>query len=173
MAERLKCVLKQVKRQKDYLFAVLFLDLDRFKVINDSLGHTFGDQMLIAVAGRLAACVRPTDTAARLGGDEFSIVLEGLKDISDAKRIAERIQAELRLPFVLGAQEVFTTVSIGIALSTTGYDRPEDILRDADIAMYRAKLLGKARYEIFNTDMHIQAVARLQLENELRRAVEL
>ena len=170
--DRLDHALKQAKRQEDYLFAVLFLDLDRFKVINDSLGHTFGDQLLISIAARLATCLRPTDTAARLGGDEFTILLDGIKDISDAIRVAERIQAELKWPFVLGEQEVFTTASIGIALSTIDYDRPEDVLRDADIAMYRAKLFGKARYEIFNTDMHIQAVALLQLENDLRRAVE-
>lgn len=170
--DRLERALKQTKRQEDYLFAVLFLDLDRFKVINDSLGHTFGDQLLIAIAGRLASAMRPSDTAARLGGDEFTILLEGIKDINDAIKVADRIQAQLRLPFIVGEQEVFTTTSIGIALSATGYDRPSDILRDADIAMYRAKGLGKARYEIFNTDMHIQAVARLQLENELRRAIE-
>lgn len=169
--DRLERALNQAKRQEDYLFAVLFLDLDRFKVINDSLGHTFGDQLLNAIARRLTACVRPTDTVARLGGDEFTILLEGIKNISDAVRVADRIQAELRLPLVLGEQDVFTTVSIGIALSATNYDRPEDILRDADIAMYRAKVLGKARYEIFNTDMHIRAVARLQLENDLRRAL--
>ena len=169
---RLEYALNQAKRQENYLFAVLYLDLDRFKVINDSLGHSFGDQLLIAIARRLANCLRPTDTAARLGGDEFTILLEGINDIWDAIRIAERIQAELRLPFALGEQEVFTTASIGIALSATGYERPEDLLRDADIAMYRAKDLGKARYEIFNTDMHILAVARLQLENDLRRAIE-
>ena len=169
---RLEYALNQAKRHENYLFAVLFLDLDRFKVINDSLGHSFGDQLLIAIARRLATCLRPTDTPARLGGDEFTILLEGINDIWDAIRIADRIQAELRLPFTLGEQEVFTTASIGIALSSTGYDRPEDLLRDADIAMYRAKDLGKARYEIFNTDMHILAVARLQLENDLRRAIE-
>ncbi|MEM5838716.1 GGDEF domain-containing protein, partial [Pediococcus acidilactici] len=151
---RLERALNQTKRQEDYRFAVLFMDLDRFKVINDSLGHTFGDQLLVDIARRLAICLRPTDTAARLGGDEFTILLEGIKDITDAIRVAERIQAELLLPFTLGEQEVFTTASIGIALSATGYQQPEDLLRDADIAMYRAKLLGKARYEIFNTDMH-------------------
>lgn len=169
---RLDHALNQAKRQEDYLFAVLFMDLDRFKVINDSLGHTFGDQLLIGIARRLAICLRPTDTAARLGGDEFTILLEGIKDITDAIRVAERIQAELLLPFTLGEQEVFTTASIGIVLCATGYAQPEDILRDADIAMYRAKILGKARYEIFNADMHIRAVERLQLENDLRRAVE-
>jgi len=169
---RLERALKQAKRQEDYLFAVLFLDLDRFKVINDSLGHTFGDQLLITIADRLATCLRPTDTAARLGGDEFTILLEGIKEINDVIKVADRIQAELRLPLILGEQEVFTTASIGIALSTKSYDQPEELLRDADIAMYRAKALGKARYEIFNTDMHTLAVARLQLENDLRRAIE-
>jgi len=169
---RLERALEYSLRHEDYLFAVLFLDLDRFKVINDSLGHTFGDQLLIAIAGRLAVCLRPSDTVARLGGDEFTILLEGIKDISEAIRVAERIQAQLRLPFNLGEQEVFTTVSIGIALSATGYDRPEDLLRDADIAMYRAKSQGAAHYEIFNTDMLAWAVARLQLETELRQAVE-
>ncbi len=173
LSDRLTLALKQAKRQEDYLFAVLFLDLDRFKVINDSLGHTFGDQLLVAIARRLVTSVRPTDTVARLGGDEFIILLNELQDISDALRTVERIQSQLRLPFVLGEQEAFITASIGIASSRTSYNRPEDILRDADIAMYRAKLLGKSRYEIFNTDMHLQAVARLQLENELRRAIEL
>jgi EAL domain-containing protein (putative c-di-GMP-specific phosphodiesterase class I) len=121
---------------------------------------------------RIAACLRPTDTAARLGGDEFTILLEGIKDISDAIRVADRIQAELKLPLILGEQEIFTMASIGIAMSDKSYEQPEQLLRDADIAMYRAKTLGKARYEIFNTDMHTQAVARLQLENDLRRAIE-
>ena len=162
----LEHALKQAKRHENYLFAVLFLDLDRFKVINDRLGHTFGDQLLIAIADRLKACLRTTDTAARLGGDEFTILLEGIKDASDAIRIADRIQEELALPFDLDGQEVFSTASIGIALSSTGYDRPSDLLRDADTAMYRAKALGKARYEIFNTNMYATAVSRLQLETD-------
>ena len=128
--------------------------------------------MLCTVANRIAACLRPTDTAARLGGDEFTILLEGIKDISDAIRVADRIQAELKLPLSLGEQEIFTMASIGIAMSDKSYEKPEQLLRDADIAMYRAKALGKARYEIFNTDMHTRAVARLQLENDLRRAIE-
>jgi diguanylate cyclase (GGDEF)-like protein/PAS domain S-box-containing protein len=169
--DRLTHALNQAKRHEDYQVAVLFLDLDRFKVINDSLGHTFGDQLLIAIASRLLGCLRPTDTVARLGGDEFTILVERLDNISEAVKVADRIQAELRLPFALGEQEVFTTASIGIALSTTSYQQPSDILRDADIAMYRAKSQGKARYEIFNTDMHIRAVARLQLENDLHRAL--
>lgn len=170
--ERLGHAVQQAKRHKDYLFAVLFLDLDRFKVINDSLGHLLGDQFLIIIAGRLKACLRLTDTAARLGGDEFTILLEGINDVSDALRVTKRIQKELALPIHLGGQEVFATASIGIALSATGYDRPEDLLRDADTAMYRAKALGKARYEIFNTDMHVRAMARLQLETDLRKALE-
>ncbi len=170
--DRLERALSHAKRQADYLFAVLFLDLDRFKVINDSLGHVFGDQLLIAIAARLTTCLRPTDTAARLGGDEFTILLEGIRDLSDAIKVADRIQAELKLPINLGEQEVFTTASIGIALSARSYDKPEELLRDADIAMYRAKALGKSRYEIFNIAMHTRAVARLQLENDLRRAIE-
>jgi len=169
---RLSYAVEYGLRHKNYLFAVLFLDLDRFKVVNDSLGHTIGDQLLSAVASRLRNCLRSTDTLARLGGDEFTILLEGLNDVSDVLRVAERLQAELRLPFTLGDVEVFTTASIGIALSATGCDRPGDLLRNADIAMYRAKQQGSARCEIFNTDMHIQTVARLQLETELRRAID-
>lgn len=170
--ERLERALKQLERKEEYIFAVLFLDLDRFKVVNDSLGHVLGDQLLIAIACRLKACLRSGDTIARLGGDEFTILLEGFEDVSYAISVAERIQAELTLPFNLGEQEVFTTASIGIALSTRGYEKPEEILRDADNAMYRAKHLGKAQYKIFDPDMHSQAVALLQLETELRRAIE-
>jgi len=146
--------LPQAQRQAGYLFAVLFLDLDRFKNINDSLGHLVGDRLLIAIAQKLAAILRPGDTVARLGGDEFAILLEDIKHVSDATRIAERIQQQLSLPLNLDGHEVFTTVSIGIALSTHGYSNAEEILRDADTAMYRAKGLGKARYEIFNKAMH-------------------
>lgn len=170
--ERLEQAVEQAKRHKDYLFAVLFLDLDRFKVINDSLGHLLGDQLLSDIANRLTACLRPTDTLARLGGDEFTLLIENIRDVSDALRVAKRIQAELSIPFELDGQNVFTSASIGIALSARGYKQPEDILRDADIAMYRAKSQGAARYEIFNTQMYAQAVARLQLETELRLAVE-
>jgi diguanylate cyclase (GGDEF)-like protein/PAS domain S-box-containing protein len=170
--DRMGHAIKLAKRRADYFFAMLFLDLDRFKVINDSLGHTLGDQLLVAIARRLEPCLRPADTVARLGGDEFAILLDDIKDASDATRVAERIQKELTRPFPLSGHEVFTSASIGIALSATGYDRPEDVLRDADMAMYRAKALGQARYEMFDTGMHARAVALLQLEADLRRAVE-
>ncbi len=170
--DRLGQAVEYTKRHEDYLFAVLFLDLDRFKVINDSLGHLRGDQLLIGIARKLKACARSTDTIARLGGDEFTILLEDIEDVTDAIRVANRVQEELTLPFELDSQEVFTSASIGITLSTTGYNQPEDLLRDADIAMYRAKNQGSARYEIFNPDMHARAVARLQLETDLRLAIE-
>ncbi|MFN6565473.1 MAG: EAL domain-containing protein [Nostoc sp. ChiSLP01] len=171
--ERLKHAIGQTKRQENYLFAVLFLDLDRFKTINDSLGHTKGDRFLLVTANRLSQCIRSTDTAARLGGDEFTILVDGIQDVSDAIKVADRIQQELALPFNLDSQEVFTTASIGIALSSTvNYQQPEDILRDADTAMYRAKALGKARFELFNSQMYTSALARLQLETDLRRAIE-
>lgn len=172
LADHLKLAIERAKRREDHLFAVLFLDLDRFKNINDSLGHTIGDQLLIAIARRVEGCLRPMDTVARLGGDEFAILLDGLEDFSHAIHVAERVQDELMQPFNLKGHEVYTTASIGIALSTTGYDHPENILRDADIAMYRAKDNGKARYELFDTVMHTRAVALLKLENDLRRAIE-
>jgi len=171
--DRLRHAINYSKRHSDYLFAVLFIDLDRFKVINDSFGHHKGDQFLLAIASRLEICVRSIDTAARLGGDEFTILLEGIQDVSDAIKVAERIEQELKLPFELDGQEIFTTASIGIALSSTiNYERPEDVLRDADTAMYRAKILGRARYELFNSNMYANALAKLQLETDLRRAIE-
>lgn len=151
--ERLSQAIERAKQDDYYIFAVLFLDLDRFKVVNDSLGHLIGDQLLIAIARKLEACVRPGDTVARLGGDEFTILLTNIQNVENAKHVADRIQKELTLPFNLGGHEVFTGVSIGIALSTTGYDRPQDLLRDADTMMYRAKALGKARPEVFDTTM--------------------
>ncbi len=162
----------RAQRREDYAFALLFLDIDRFKVINDSLGHLVGDLLLVAIARRLERCVRPGDTVARLGGDEFTLLLDDIEDVSDATRVADRIQRDLNLPFNLHGQEIFTSASIGIALSATGYDRPDDLLRDADIAMYRAKALGKARYEVFDTAMHERAVSQLQLETDLRRALD-
>ncbi len=170
--ELLKAEIESSKRREDHMFAVLFLDLDRFKNINDSLGHTHGDLLLVAFAERLERTLRPLDTLARFGGDEFAILLSGMTDATDAVRVAQRIQNELSQPFVLDKNSAFATASIGIALSSSGYDRPEDILRDADTAMYRAKENGKARYEVFDHGMHARAVSRLQLESDLRHAVE-
>jgi len=170
--DRLRLAVGRAARAKKYLFAVLFLDLDRFKNVNDSLGHTVGDRLLVAIARRLEKCLRHIDTIARFGGDEFAVLVEGVEDANDAVRLAERLQREVITPINVGGLEVFTSASIGIALSSTGYELPEDVLRDADTAMYRAKAAGKARHEIFDTAMHDRAVALLQLENDLRRAVE-
>jgi len=161
---------RQGGNSESHLFAVLFLDLDRFKVINDSLGHLIGDQLLIAIARRLESCLRPGDLVARLGGDEFTILLKNIADLNEATLVAERIQGSLALPFDLDGQEVFTTASIGISLSGTG--EPGDLLRDADTAMYCAKKCGKARYEVFIQGMHQDVLATLQLENDLRRAID-
>ena len=170
--DHLKLSVERGKRREDRLFAVLFLDLDRFKVINDSLGHMVGDQLLVGIARRLEICLRPGDTVARLGGDEFTVLLEDLMSVPEAIDVADRLQKALALPFNLNGHEVFATVSIGIALSSTGYDRPEEVLRDADTAMYRAKSLGKARHEVFDKTMHARAMNLLQMEADLRRAIE-
>jgi diguanylate cyclase (GGDEF)-like protein len=162
----------RARRNDRHYFAVLFFDLDRFKNVNDSLGHLAGDQLLIAIARRLEQFSRPADTVARTGGDEYAILLDGLQDMEDAARFAERLQKELSLPFAVAGQEVYVTASVGIALGSIGYDTPEHLLRDADIAMYRAKEKGKACYEVFDAVMHARAVALLRLENDLRRAIE-
>jgi diguanylate cyclase (GGDEF)-like protein/PAS domain S-box-containing protein len=169
---RLRESVEKAKECPDYRFAVLFLDLDRFKVINDSLGHQAGDQLLEAIAHQLKVCVQPGDTVARLGGDEFGILLDNLQDMSRVSSIANRLQKQLRKPIRIDGYEVFTTASIGIALSMLGYDYPEDMLRDADIAMYRAKALGKAQYVVFSKAMHDQAVVRLQMETDLRQGMK-
>ncbi len=169
--DRLGRTIERAKYVEGYRFAVLFIDLDRFKVINDSLGHLIGDQLLIEVSKRLKGCLHTADTVARLGGDEFTILLEDIIQVGDATGVAERIQRELTTPFNLNGHEVFTTASIGIALSDKSYERPEDLLRDADTALYRAKALGKAHYELFDAEMRDSAVARLSLETDLRRAV--
>lgn len=170
--DRLAQAMDRSRYFENYHFGVLFLDLDRFKVLNDSLGHTVGDQLLVAVAHRLQACLRPSDTVARLGGDEFTVLLPNLKRTDEVLDIAERILAELSAPFELESCEVFVTVSIGIVTSASGYTQPDEFLRDADIALYRAKSLGKARYAVFDQTMHQYALARLQLETDLRRALE-
>ena len=179
--DRLGRLIRHSKRHKDHLFAVLFLDLDGFKMINDSLGHLIGDQLLVGVAARLEKCLRSSDTVARLGetftvarlgGDEFTILLDDIKEPADANRAAERLMKALAPPFVLAGKEIFTSISIGIAMSNTAYEEPEDLLRDADTAMYRAKSLGKARFEVFDADMRASVMARLQLETDMRRALE-
>jgi len=179
--DRVGRLIKHTKRRKDHLFAVLFMDLDGFKMINDSMGHLIGDQLLLGVANRLEKCLRSSDTVARLGetftvarlgGDEFTVLLDDIKDPNDAKRAADRMMKSLAAPFILGGKEVFTSVSIGIALSNSLYEQAEEILRDADTAMYRAKSLGKARYEVFDADMRASVMARLQLETDLRHALE-
>ena len=170
--DHLRLAVERVKRDATYSFAVLFLDLDRFKNVNDSLGHMYGDRLLAEVARRLRACTREVDTVARFGGDEFAVLLDATGGPETAVRVAEKIQAKLRTPLDLDGLEAFTSASIGVALSCTGYSTPEDVLRDADTAMYRAKDGGKARHEVFDRAMHTRAVTTLRLENDLRRAVE-
>ncbi|MEG3899815.1 MULTISPECIES: EAL domain-containing protein [unclassified Microcoleus] len=180
--DRLGQAIRRSNQSPDYKFGLLFLDLDRFKVVNDSLGHLLGDKLLIALAHRLQTCVRASDTVARLGGDEFTILLDNIQSLSDATQAANRIQTELTLPFNIEGHEVFTTASIGIVFSpgevaaadsgeSNLYTHPEEFLRDADIAMYRAKALGKARHEVFNLAMHDQTMSLLQLETDLRLAI--
>ncbi|MBI3854340.1 MAG: EAL domain-containing protein [Planctomycetes bacterium] len=170
--DRLSHRIRHSRREKDRLFGVLFLDLDRFKLINDSMGHTAGDLLLVETARRLELAVRPGDTVARLGGDEFAILLEDVRDPEDAVHVAERIQTSLKTAIKVENQEIVSTASIGIAMSQTGYEKAEDVLRDADTAMYRAKSEGRARHEMFDSAMHARAVSLLQIENELRQAVE-
>jgi diguanylate cyclase (GGDEF)-like protein/PAS domain S-box-containing protein len=170
--DHLKLAIARQQRREYQLFSVLFFDLDRFKIINDSLGHLIGDQLLVAMAQRIQGCLRPGDTVARLGGDEFTILLEDLKSIAEAIHIAERIQRELSAPFDLEGRQVFTSASIGIAPSTSGYDRPDHVLRDADTAMYYAKSLGGSRYQVFDKSMHVRAVKLLEMQSDLRQAIE-
>ncbi len=170
--DRLQHVIESGRRHAEQLYAVLFLDLDRFKVINDTLGHLVGDHLLVAIGERLADCLRPGDTVARLGGDEFGILLDRLGDASDATMVSERIQTGLSKPIEVDGHELFVSASIGIALRSERYQRPEQVLRDADIAMYQAKTRGKACTEVFDAEMHGSVVDRLQLETDLRRAVE-
>ena len=170
--DRLSIAVERARRHADYQFAVLFIDLDRFKIVNDSLGHQYGDELLVQVSKRLRECVRAVDTVARLGGDEFAILLDGIEGVENAAPTAERIQEQLTAPFSLLGHEVFISGSIGIAFSRNGYTQPEDVLRDSDTAMYRAKSNGKARHEFFDQSMHSQALEQLQLENDLRRAIE-
>ena len=169
--ERVQQAIERTKQQKNYFFAVLFLDIDRFKVVNDSLGHLQGNQLLIAISRRLKSVLRVGDIIARFGGDEFTILIEEIEDISIAVQVAERIKKVLTLPFKLNEHRVFTNASIGIALSKADYKQAAQILRDADVAMYCAKSLGKARYEVFDPKMHESASLLLELETALRSAL--
>ena len=169
--ERLKEALDHTKANEMYHFAVIFLDCDRFKVVNDSLGHIVGDELLIAISNRLQKLLKPEDTLARLGGDEFGILLTDIPDINTAVNLANQILEALYYPFQLLRHEVFINASIGITLGNNTYEKPEHLLRDADNAMYHAKGLGKARYHIFNPDMHNSALQLLHLETDLRRAI--
>jgi len=170
--DRLEHALARARRRPDEIFAVLFLDLDRFKVVNDSLGHLLGDRLLVEFARRMERCVRPGDTVSRLGGDEFTILLEDLRDQEEASQVADRIHTELDQPFNIAGQDVYTSASIGIAHGDSEYARAELLLRDADTAMYRAKSGGKARHEVFQKAMHADVLTLLHLETDLRRAVE-
>jgi len=168
---RLEHALTRAARHRNTI-AVLFLDLDRFKVVNDSLGHDAGDILLSSAGDRLLNCMRPEDTVARIGGDEFTVLLEDVVDVADAEHVARRIIEALEPSYTINGHEMNITTSIGIALSGPGQDRPGDLLRSADVAMYAAKDKGKARYEVFDAAMNTRALERFTLEADLRRAVE-
>jgi PAS domain S-box-containing protein len=190
LLDRLARSLATFKRHAELKFAILFIDIDGFKVFNDSLGHASGDALLIQIAQRLTTCLRRADTVsrprqdqteeallsdstlARPGGDEFVVLAEELRDPSDAVRVAERIQEKLAVPFEVDGHKIVVTASIGIAFNSSIAAEPQDVLRDAEIAMYRAKQTGKARCEVFDNGMHSAALKRLQLETDMRRAVE-
>ena len=168
----LRRAIARSKRSQEQKFAVLFLDCDRFKVVNDSLGHHAGDALLRLMAGRLNSCVRPGDVVARLGGDEFVLILEGVRDEQEVISVAERVQHSLTQPFYLDGRELFMSVSVGIAMNQDSVLHPEDYIRDADLAMYRAKTHGRARHEMFRPDMRTGAVLQMSIENDLRHAMD-
>jgi len=170
--DRVDLALERSRGRTRSPFAVLFLDLDRFKLINDGYGHQAGDRLLVEIAHRLRTAVRPGDTVARLGGDEFTVLIPDVKGQNEAVSVAHRIRDALSSPFKVGDQEVFTTASTGIAISSPHYETPDEILRDADIAMYRAKSEGRARHHVYDETMHPLVLNQLQMENDLRRAVE-
>jgi diguanylate cyclase (GGDEF)-like protein/PAS domain S-box-containing protein len=170
--DRLGRSVKRTKRRTDYLFALLYIDLDQFKAVNDASGRDIGDRLLVACARRIEASLRFGDTVAHLGGDEFTVLLEDIRAVKDATFVADRIQQHLALPFNINDQDFYISASIGIAKGSSGYDRPEDILHDSNTAMYRAKVQGKNRYELFDDSMLTRSMALLPLELNLRRAME-
>ena len=166
--DRLQLTMARQQRHSQLNFAVMFLDLDRFKAVNDNLGHASGDELLVHMAARLRACFRPQDTVARFGGDEFAVLLEDVTNVSDVTTIAERAQHDIRLPVELNGHEVFVSASIGIAFGTLDHTSPEQILRDADYAMYQAKSNGNARHEVFDGSMHVHVAAQMRREQDLK-----
>lgn len=170
--DRVGQALTRRRREDHQTFAVLLLDVDHFKNVNDSLGHVAGDQLLVAIGERLLRCVRAVDTVARFGGDEFTILIEKIHGATDARRAAERIQREIAAPFRISDNDIYASVSVGITIGGPEYEGPEHIVRDADTAMYRAKAQGRARSEIFDSNMRDDVVARLRVETDLRRAIE-
>ena len=170
--ERVRVAVERARRNADECFGVLFLDLDNFKAINDSFGHVSGDELLLEVSRRFTGCLRSLDMLARLGGDEFALLLENIREPSDAARVAERLQASLQTPIRVGEDEAYASVSLGIAVHSEADDHPQHLLRSADLALYRAKEQGRARFQVFDPRMHEEAVRRLRLETDLRRALE-
>ena len=171
LLQRLEQAMQRYIANPNELFAVLFIDLDRFKVINDSVGHLVGDDLLFQVGGRIRACLKTRDVVARLGGDEFAVLLEGIVDTAKPMLIADRIISELQTPFRLGTKEIFTSASIGIALSSPHYRQPEELLRDADAAMYNAKDGGRHRAAMFDDRLRREALSLLDMESDLRHAL--
>ena len=169
--EHLTMAVKRAKRRDDYRFAVLYLDIDRFKLVNDSLGHSVGDRLLEAFASRIQASLRDIDTLARFGGDEFVILLEDIENSEYASGVADRLQQELKRPFMVEGKEVFALASFGVVLNTKDYNQPEDIIRDSDAAMYHAKENGKAQYKVFDKTLHKKASHLLQRETDLRKSI--
>jgi diguanylate cyclase (GGDEF)-like protein len=172
LLDRMRWVIQLSERNRKNSYAVMFLDLDHFKVVNDSMGHTAGDQLLVEVTRRLKECLRTSDMVARLGGDEFVLLLSGIGTEQSVQLVADRVQEEIRQPFELNGQAVFISASIGIVANLLGYTNPEDVLRDADIAMYHAKAMGKARHEIFHLGMRTLAISRQEMEHDLRRGLD-
>ncbi|MCS6813854.1 MAG: EAL domain-containing protein [Cyanobacteria bacterium] len=170
--ERLEQAIERTQLEPDYQFAVLFLDCDHFKLVNDSLGHLVGDELLIGVAQRLASCIGRNDTLARMGGDEFTVLASDIQSERDAIQLAERLLASFKQAFTIAGREIFLDASVGIVIGSHEYKQPEHLLRDADTAMYRAKNRGRGNYQVFDAEMHALATARLQIETDLRRAIE-